>query len=67
MFSSGAEAQTICFIMWLLGTFVIIWMGSTGQIKTDRFNAVPWSQCLKSTQHQVFVVTFMAWLLMWGV
>ena len=67
MFTSGYEARTICFILWLLGTLTIFWMGGTGQIKTNEFNGVPWSQCLKSQQHQVFIGTLIAWLTMWGV
>ncbi|RLA51624.1 MAG: hypothetical protein DRR42_09910 [Gammaproteobacteria bacterium] len=67
MFHSGYEARTICFILWFLGTIIIMLMGNNGAIRADYFNDVPWSKCLKSPQHQVFILTMLSWLTMWGV
>jgi hypothetical protein len=67
MFTSGFEARTICFVIWFIGTIIIMLMGSNGSVRASDFNDVPWSKCLKSRQHQVFIVTMIAWLTMWGV
>ena len=58
------EFKLLIFSLWALGTAMVIILTFIGKIRTDHFNNVPWSQCLKSPQHQLFLVTIMAWLLM---
>ena len=59
------DMKVICFCLWLLGSLTVFYMGAFGRIEAGSFNNVPWSQVLKSKQHQIFLATAMAFAMMW--
>ena len=57
--------KLIAFGVWFAGTLTIFFIAITGKLDVTSFNNVPWSQVLKSKQHQVFIVTLIAFAMMW--
>ena len=61
------ELKMAAFAVWFLGTMTVFYMGAFGRIDPASFNNVPWSQVLKSRQHQVFLCVLMAFVLMFTI
>jgi hypothetical protein len=59
--------RQITFCVWFAGTMVVYWRGVTGKIDVKSFNDVPWSKCLKSPEHQLFLIVITSWFLMWAL